>query len=121
MVSALGAIWRQIEDFKARNLSLVSLSQELMQNTLSTSHITTGKKLGRLFATNSIVMLGICFKVGQIFASWLTREVQELYLDRDTLTLNWHGRKEQSQQHAVQSQDHGHFGLLLSLALSSWT
>lgn len=68
MVSALGALHRQISDLIAENLSLKKPNQKLMQNFLSASHKSTAEKLNRLSATILTGTLGISLKADQRLA-----------------------------------------------------
>lgn len=86
MVSVLGALQRQLSDLKAENLSPKKLSQALMQNAPPGPDKNTGEKFDRLFAKIPTSTLGNILKVDQRLAFWLTREVVELFRDRDTLT-----------------------------------
>lgn len=66
-------------------------------------------------------MLRISLEVDQRLASWLAREVDKLYPDRNTSIWSWHKQSEQFNYHAIQAQHHSTVVPFASLALSSCT
>lgn len=78
MVSALDALQIQVAEVKAKNLSLIALSQEFMQNALLKLHENAGRKLDGLSATVLTDVLGKFLEIDQRLAFWLAREVRQL-------------------------------------------
>lgn len=119
MVSAVDALQRHVSNLKAENLSLLKLNQQLTQKVLLGTLKNTRQKLDRHSTTVTTSMLRISLKADQRFSPYLTREVSELYGDRDALTRNRHSRSKQSYQPSAQHGHRGTVALLFSLTFLS--
>lgn len=119
MLSALGALRKQVQYHEAKNTSLKENNHELMQKNLSDPHNNSSKKLGLLTKTVLTFLLRFSLKVDQCLAFWLARETSQLCTEGDGSTRDWHNGSEQPQQHAIQAEAHAFVAPLLSLLVSS--